>query len=138
MNLFMCACAFVVGRSDVAWWEQSGMESVLQESVRRCAGVPDPCTSLVMGAVQTEAGFLPGPMQSAFGLSSVPARYLDFHEYILQPCVMKRVDPRSSAEVRAWLDVATLPFLFANVVRTKVVMGEGEIDELFTWALDNF
>lgn len=135
-KLFVCACAYAIGRSDVSWWEQAGMEWVLRESVRKCACAPDPCTNLVMGVVQTGAGFLPGPTQSTFGLSSVPSMYVDFHKYTLAPCVMKHVDARSSSEIRSWLDVATLPFLFANLVRTKVVTGEGVVDDLFTWALD--
>jgi hypothetical protein len=136
VNLFVCACAFVIGRSDVSWWEREGMELVLRESMRRCSASPDPCTNLIMGVVQTEAGFLPGPTQSTFGLNTVPKVYVDFHTHTLEPSVMKHVDPRSKSEIRTWLDVATLPFLFANLVRTKVVTGEGTVDELFTWALD--
>ncbi len=137
VNLFVCACAFVLGCSDdVCWWEEAGMKSVLCKSVEKCAGVADPVTNLIMGVVHTDAGFLPGAIQSTFGFSSIPERYSEFHKYTLEACVMKRIDPRSISEARTWLDVATLPFLFANLVRGKSVTSADVLDELFTWALD--
>ena len=130
VNLFVCACAFIIGRSD---W--SNFEAVLCESVLRCQCIEDPCTNLIMGVVQTEAGFLPGPVQSTFGASTVPRAYSDFHTYTTQPSVMKLIDPRPASEIRTWVDVASLPFLFANLVRSKSVTGTN-VDELLTWGLD--
>ena len=130
VNVFVCACAFIIGRSD--WCD---FESVLCESVRWCEGIEDPCTNLILGVVQTEAGFLPGPVQSTFCLSTVPRKYSDFHTYTIEPSVMKLIDPRSESEIRTWLDIAALPFLFANLVRSKSVTGMN-VDELLVWGLD--
>ncbi len=128
-RLFVCACGFVL--------DMKGTDvQVLREAVRRSElAAAEPGASLVLGVVQTDAGFLPGPVQSTFGLSSVPERYSSFHQAVIQPDVMRTIDTRSSSEVRAWLDVATLPFVFTHLCRTKVVTGTN-VDELFTWALE--
>lgn len=129
-RLFIRACAFVLDM-------QSGTDTeILRSAVRQCESAADePGLSVIIGVVQSEAGFLPGPVQSTFGLSPVPDRYLSFHQTVIRPEVMRTIDTRSGSEVRTWLDVATLPFVFAHLCRTKVVTGSN-VDELLTWALE--
>jgi hypothetical protein len=131
VRIFVYACAFVLGMHE----QDFDDDIVLKLATERCLSVSDPCTSLIIGATQTGAGFMPGPTQSAFGFSSIPGEYPLFHSFLLRPEVQRKIDTRE--DVRGWTEVSALPFLFARMCAFKRVTFL-DVDELFAWSLTVF
>ncbi len=133
VRIFVFACAFVLGVHETDFDDSL----VLRQAIERSLQAPDLCTSIIIGATQTAAGFMPGPTQSTFGFNAVPGEYPLFHQFLLSADVHRKIDTRTSLDKSAWAGVSALPFLFARMSTFKSVSSL-DVDELFSWSLTVF